>query len=822
MSPRRSTLPFRTPGLHATSAAVLVLAGWWGGATPSASAAAAGGVCSVSDTTIGAVQGSGETSPEAGRTVTVQGTVVADDEGPAPALRGFYLQDGGDVDPATSDGVFVFNGNADSVSVGQVVQVTGVVSEYQGQTEITVGSIEDCGTTAAPAPTDVTLPLASATALERYEGMLVRFPQELTVTEMFQLGRFGQVVVSSGGRLRQPTQVYPAADPRAAQLAAANALDRLIIDDSLNNQNPDPIAFGRGGQPLSASNTLRGGDTVTGATGVLTYTWAGNSASGNAYRLRPINSLGGEATFTAANERPTGTPAVGGTIKVASANLLNFFDTFTGCTGGVGGAAIDCRGASDATEYQRQLAKEVAALTSLRADVVGVMELENDGYGPTSSIQALVDALNVAEGPGTWAFVDPDAATGMTNAAGTDAIRTALLYRPASVSVVPGTVTTDRAPGAFERNPVAATFATRDGEKLTVVSNHFKSKGSCPAAGDPNADAGDGQGCWNLRRTQQATELVSWLHDTVIPAAGDPDVVVLGDLNAYAQEDPVAVLAAAGYVDLGPAFSPEGPSGFTYSYAFDGQWGTLDHVLASASLRPRVTGADEVHINADEPSVLDYTTDFKSAGQLTSLYAPDRFRTSDHDPVVVGLDLAVAPVAPKLTGAKNLRATVGTAFSYAYPVSGTPAPVVRATGPLPAGLTLSEAGVLAGVPQVAGTVTLTVTATNAAGEASVTTSLTVAAARSTTKVTAVPKAPTRDGRVVLSAKVTSAVAGITPTGSVTFTVNGAPVGAVALVGGIAATPPIEVGAAGVLQVVAVYSGSPALRASTGRLNLRVT
>ena len=51
--------------------------------------------------------------------------------------------------------------------------------------------------------------------------------------------------------------------------------------------------FGRNGQPLSASNTLRGGDTATGIVGIMTYTWAGNSASPNAYHVRPINALGG-------------------------------------------------------------------------------------------------------------------------------------------------------------------------------------------------------------------------------------------------------------------------------------------------------------------------------------------------------------------------------------------------------------------------------------------------------------------------------------------------------------------------------------------------
>ena len=100
--------------------------------------------------------------------------------------------------------------------------------------------------------------------------MLVRMPQTLYVTEHFQLGRFGQVVMSSGwpARSSRPPSSRPGAP--AIALQAANDLNRLIVDDALQNQNPDPIVFGRGGDPLTASNTLRGGDTATGMVGVLT------------------------------------------------------------------------------------------------------------------------------------------------------------------------------------------------------------------------------------------------------------------------------------------------------------------------------------------------------------------------------------------------------------------------------------------------------------------------------------------------------------------------------------------------------------------------
>ena len=280
----------------------------------------------------------------------------------------------------------------------------------------------------------MTLPFATADFPERYEGMLVRMPQTLSVTEHFQLGRFGQVVVSSGGKLPQPTSIVAPGAPAIAQ-QTANDLNRLIVDDASQAQNPDPILFGRGGQPLSATNTLRGGDTATDMVGVLTYTWAGNAASGNAYRLRPINALGGGAPdFQAANPRPAASPAraAGTDVRVAGMNLLNFFNTFSGCTNGAGGAATDCRGANNQAEFDRQWPKTVAAVGGTRADVIGINEIENDGYGPTSAIQFLVDKLNAATAPGTYAFVDVDAETGQVNAAGTDAIKVGVLYKPAA------------------------------------------------------------------------------------------------------------------------------------------------------------------------------------------------------------------------------------------------------------------------------------------------------------------------------------------------------------------------------------------------------
>jgi uncharacterized protein len=620
-------------------------------------------VCTLPFTGIYDIQSSGMATPLSGQSVTTQGVVVGDYEG-SSGLRGFYIQDlMGDGNAETSDGVFVFNGNNNSVNLGDVVRVTGTAGEFQDQTQISnVVEIIPCGTGSVE-PVDVLMPFASATYLERYEGMLVQFPQTLYVTEHFQLGRFGQVVMSSGGRLQQPTNMVEPGAPAQA-LQAANNLNRIIVDDARNNQNPDPILFGRGGVPLSASNTLRGGDTATGIVGVMTYTWAGNAASPNAYRLRPVNALGGGVPdFQPANTRPMQPEDVGGTLKVTGFNVLNYFNTFgsNNCTLGVGGAATDCRGADNVFEFERQAAKIVAAMVQMDADIVGVIEIENDGYGPESAIQDLVNRLNAATVPGTYALIDVDAATGQLNAMGTDAIKVGFIYKPGTVTPVGMTAAlnseefvTGGDSGPRNRPALAQAFEEiNTGGRLTVVVNHLKSKGS--ACNVP--DQGDGQGNCNQVRLNAALLMAEWLRADPTGIA-DPDVLIVGDLNSYAMEDPIMALEEFGFTNLILEFV--GPN--AYSYVFDGQWGYLDHALGSASLLSQVTGVTEYHINADEPNVLDYNTNFKSAGQIASLFAPDEFRASDHDPVIIGLDL-LSKAQVKITGGGWIDSPAGSVIS---------------------------------------------------------------------------------------------------------------------------------------------------------------
>ncbi len=592
-------------------------------ASPGASnACGATTACGTPATLIHAIQGTADISPMAGQTVEIQAVVTGDFRNTTNGLSGFFIQEEPgdmDADVTSSEGLFVNdNGFGVNIAVGDVVRLTGTVAEYFGLTEVhAVTSIEVCATGAASAAIDVVLPLTNAAALERYEGMLIHLPQTLSVTENYDLGRYGEVVVASGGRLYTPTNVVAPGAPAVAR-QAANDLNRLVIDDGNVVQNPDPIVYPAPG--LSALNTLRSGDTVMGLTGVISYT-------AGAYRMHPTQA----PQFTAANPRtPVPTLAGGGSLRVASFNLLNFFNG-----DGQGGGFPTARGATTSLEFSRQRSKIIAAITAMSADIIGLMELENDGYGANSAIQDLVNGLNAAAPTATsYRFVDP----GVT-IIGTDAITVGLIYRNETVRpgghavILDGTVDS-RFDDNRNRPSLAQTFVEiATTARLTVAVNHLKSKGSsCAASGDP--DTGDGQGNCNLTRTRAAQALVDWLAGDPT-GSGDSDALIIGDLNSYAMEDPISAIVAGNYTNL--ITSRLGAA--AYSYVFMGQAGNLDHALASASLAAQVSGVTDWHINADEPHVLDYNEEFKSANQVLELYNSDAYRASDHDPVVIELQL---------------------------------------------------------------------------------------------------------------------------------------------------------------------------------------
>ena len=183
--------------------------------------------------------------------------------------------------------------------------------------------------------------------------------------------------------------------------------------------------------------------------------------------------------------------------------------------------------------------------------------------------------------------------------------------------------------GSSKNRPAQAlAFEDSSGERFSVVVNHLKSKGSDCGVGDD--DVTTGQGNCNVTRTMGAEYQRDWVAGDPT-GSGDVDYIVLGDLNAYAQEDPIRAFTNNGFVNLIEAF--EGSS--AYSFIFNSQSGYLDHVIAHSSFPAQVTSVAEWHINADEPAVINYDEDFNPAGY----YSPTPYRASDHDAVVIGLNL---------------------------------------------------------------------------------------------------------------------------------------------------------------------------------------
>lgn len=574
------------------------------------------------------IQGSGDASPLNGQTLDVEAIVVTNQEA---GLKGLFIQMAdGDVDALdeTSEGVFLYTGNTPmGYLAGDRIRIRAKVSEYQGTTQLTQVTHHSLCAAAQPLPTaaEITLPVNDTAELERFEGMAVHFGQSLVVNEVYNLGRYGEISLGSTRHFIGTQVAAPGAD--ALAVTAANLRDTILLDDGLTAQNPDPIRYPA--PELSASNSVRVGDLATDLNGVMHFGFG-------KYRIMPTATV----NFVANNPRTLAPEAVEADMKVASFNVLNYFNG-----DGIGGGFPTDRGAHTASEFDRQKTKIVSAMQAIDADVYGLMEIENDGFGSNSAIADLVNGLNSAIGEPRYQYIAL-AGSGI----GSDAISVGMVYRgdkitpqgAAQVLTSANSPLDDNGQVLFDdtknRPMLAQGFVHQgSGEQLVVAVNHLKSKGSsCDASGDP--DLNDGQGNCNVTRTRAASAVAQWLNVTF----PEQQVLVIGDMNAYAKEDPISALAQGGYTDL---FQHLGHSD-AYSYVFSGESGQLDHALASASLLDNVVAAQEWHINTDEPRILDYNEEFKSPAQIANLYQGDAYRSSDHDPVIVSLNFAAANVAP--------------------------------------------------------------------------------------------------------------------------------------------------------------------------------
>jgi len=494
----------------------------------------------------------------------------------------------------------------ENVTRGDLVIARGHIEEFHGLTQMNLKEIKKKKAGKNETKSTLTahqliLPLKED-SLERYEGMLLMLPQDLVITDIENFSAYGELAISPQSRLPVPTNVAKPGAP-AAQVQELNSRSMIILDDGSSRRFPESYPFPR---------TIRCADTIQGIMGIMSYGY------GN-YRLEPLNI----SKIIISNPRPMNPEPVGGRLRIASLNLENYFNG-----NGAGRGFPSARGARSNGEFELQRAKIIQAITDMKADVIGLIEIENDGYGNLSAIHDLCDGLNAREdgiGLGNYSFVDPGSPK-----LGDDLISVGLIYNRTTIRPIGKAATTSM--GAFSsgnRQPLAQTFEEISTlERLTVVVVHLKSKnppGGDEVANGDNRDCGDGQGYWNGDRTRAANELIDWLSSDPT-GSHDPDYLILGDMNSYRNEDPIMALKRAGYVNQISSLLASN----SYSYVFQGRWGELDHILASPSLTGQVTGASIWHINSDE------SPDFGYSGIWSS---PDKYRCSDHDPLIAGISL---------------------------------------------------------------------------------------------------------------------------------------------------------------------------------------
>ncbi|MGS3141574.1 ExeM/NucH family extracellular endonuclease [Aeromonas sanarellii] len=628
-----------------------------------------------------AIQGPGNSSPlvpagkfESEQAYATRGVVTQVVSG---LYKGFFIQDvQGDGDPATSDGLFVYTTKANAAIVpGAEVCVSGKVKEYFNQTQLSADELvvtQPAG--AVPAAVDL-LPVAGESLsqlLERHEGMQVRLVPEssLVVTRNFSFdydGKRNNLVLAYGAPLIKSTQKFAAMSQEASNWALRNQQNQLVVETDA--KAPDGVLPWFPGFNAE-DGYLRIGDRLNGLEGALGYSY-------NLFRLVANNRIDAiQIDHSGWDRVETPELAEAGDLRVASFNVLNFFTTVVGGDANPTGSN---RGALTVAEFELQRTKIVSAIIRLNADVVGLMEIENNGYGDNSAIANLVGALNAAQPDEAdhyrW-IASPDG-----KPIGTDAITVGLIYRPAKVtpegaaSLIALPVQQAEAQDASGkpvtinqgmRESLVQRFSSPKGDApLTLVVNHLKSKGSACFEDYPDyatADPLDGQGHCNALRVSAAKVLGEQLKGV------SGDLLLIGDMNAYGMEDPIRVLTdydpaaqsrqimSASFTTLaGQPFEESGSAlgkgyGFinlntrfhgtdTYSYSYEGELGNLDHALANPSLAAKVIGIEDWHINSAESNFFEYGS--KYSGQLAKSEGP--FSASDHDPVLVAIQYPQPP-----------------------------------------------------------------------------------------------------------------------------------------------------------------------------------
>ena len=534
--------------------------------------------CPAPTTSIANVQGETPRSGMLGQQVTVQGIVTLIQAG-----RGLYIEESGsDADERTSNAIFVQSGNlASGVEQGTVISVSGKVSEIGEEryplTALTdIGEIVPCSSNHDLPLTDVSLPL-SGLKREALEGMRIQVDDKLIVTNTYQFAR-GNFTLSANGLQFVPTEIMEPG-PETAGLIAKNKAFALPV------MMPESMKF---------PELLVSGASINNITGVVAHDDRDLRVS-----LQEISTFSSEDYDLPA-------AAVVGSLRVVGMNLHNYFNG-----DGKGSGFPTPRGAKTADGFQHQRDRIGAAIEVMNPHVLAVMELENDGFGADSAAQDFIQLANDATAK-PWAVTRPAG-----DDTGSDKIAVGIFYRSDRLKAIGPAQTLTGPEFKRSRQPQAQLFAQiPTGERILIVINHLKSKGSCPDSGE-NANQKDGQACWNPVRRASAKKMSVWAK-SIATSTGTDNILILGDMNAYRNEDPIGSIRDAGFIEL--MDKKREP---TYSFVYYGQHGTLDYAFSSNSLLEQVEQAFIWHANTPFPANMDLPQPWLGF--------------SDHDPVVVDI-----------------------------------------------------------------------------------------------------------------------------------------------------------------------------------------
>ena len=649
-------------------------------------------------TPIPAIQGSGDKSPlipddlfESTQTVAVKAVVSALGES---LNKGFYLQDlQGDGNPQSSDGIFVFLSDINkypAIQPGAEVCLEAKVAEYYGHTQLKPlfdGSAPRLAVLAqgdAPAATALRVLEGEtlARALERHEGMRVRLDADsaLKVSRNFSYdyaARRNNLVLAHQAPLMKPTQLHVAGSSEAKALAQANADNRVFLESDFKAAD-GKLPWLPAWEP--EQGYLRIGDAPVNLEALVGYSY-------DEYRLivpKEQAITAGDLLRTDENDRQSAPARTAGTdLRIGSFNVLNYFTSHSSMGGALNvlckdqtdaDSAKGCnRGAKNLEDFQQQRTKIVNAITEMDADLLGLMEMENNGFDEHSAISDLVTHLNAQQKDASqhYAFVSlPKALLGEERYFGGDAIMVAMLYRPAKLtpSGEAGVIQLPQqryilggvAKSAGQRDSLVQSFTVAGSkDPLTLVVNHLKSKGSgCFENGDGKTEPADLQG----KCTEFRVSAAKVLGEAVNKLPGQ--VLLVGDFNSYAKEDPIRVLTdydaakadrkirsashtfvgeqpyeqlgqevskSYGLVDVNVKFNQEK----AISYSYEAELGTLDYALANPALAKKVVAVADWHINSFESNLFEYGRGF--TGDMIKSDNP--FSASDHDPIIVDLKL---------------------------------------------------------------------------------------------------------------------------------------------------------------------------------------